>query len=96
MRILGDEALEERADNGEGAHAINEVRIKVLHFGPIPFVQDLKAVAFINVRFGLVTRAVERKQGQNQDQAKAPLMETLSERGRESFHRRMVGSATLW
>ena len=63
VRVFGDEAFEERADNGEGAHAVDEVRIKVLHFRPVPFVQDLKAVALINVRFGLVTRACREKAG---------------------------------
>jgi hypothetical protein len=52
VRIFGDEAFEERGDNVVFADAVNELRVEILHLLAVAFVQDLFAIAFLDVALG--------------------------------------------
>ncbi len=61
VRILADESLQQRGEDIERADAIDDVRIKVLHFLAVPLVKDLKAVPFFDGRLRALAGSRERK-----------------------------------
>jgi hypothetical protein len=48
MRILGDESLQESREDVKRTHPVHDVRIKVLHFFAISFVEDLETIPLID------------------------------------------------
>src|SRR5713101_7230028 len=68
--IFGDEAFEQRGNDVERANAVYDVRIEVLHFLAIAFVQNLQAIAVFDVRFRLVAGGLAEEKNEK------PQMET--------------------
>ena len=61
VRILAHQTFEERGNDVERADTVDELRIEVLHFLAVALVQNLKAIAFLDVGFDAVTLRSEAK-----------------------------------
>ena len=52
VRIFGDETFQECRDDVVFADTVNELRVEILHLLAVAFVQDLFAIAFLDVALG--------------------------------------------
>ena len=67
MRIFADQTLKQRGNDVQRADTVDELWIEVLNFLPVAFVQNLEAIAFLDVGFNALaarTQEYERKEPQ--------------------------------
>ena len=55
MWVLRDESFKQSGDDIVFADAVDDLRVEVLHFLPVSFMQDLLAIALFDVAFGAMT-----------------------------------------
>ena len=61
VRIFRDKTFEQGGDNIEGTNAVDKLRVEVLHFLAVAFMQNLQARASFCVGFSAVTGSAEKK-----------------------------------
>ena len=60
--IFRDETFEQGGDDVERRDAVDDVRIEILHFRAVAFVQNLEARSFFDVRLSAMTRCGAKKE----------------------------------